>query len=243
MTEAAIETGIKTQFGKSAFLIEPCTGFSQKEQEGVTVTSEKGTDLPIDVADISHKKTGSESYKILINQINKTKDQGILLDVALNNPNSEIRLTAINRLTDQSFLLETLKKESVFHLQLMIVKRITDQDYLKEIAGSDDYCWPLREEAINGITDQDFLKEIINKELIYSLRIAAINGITDQDYLKKLVETRGDGYEGYIAVRKITDQNFIIHAPLDSEYYNILSNHYEFSQEVKFNLQHFLKHL
>ena len=211
MAEAATKTGITTQFGKSTFPIEHCTGVSQKEQESVTVTSEKETDLSIDVADISHKKTGSESYKLLINQINKTKDQEVLKIIAKTNPNSKVRIAAINRITDQDYLKKIVETIGYDYVKYTAVNRITDQDYLKKIVltrhSEDDR--ELRDGALERITDQKILLEIIKEGGVFYNRRRAVKKITDQDYLKKIVENVDNDSLRDDAVRKITDQDYL----------------------------------
>jgi len=99
--------------------------------------------------------------------------QSLLEKLAVESPDTEIRVQSVLKIADQDVLAQiALKKEEVLVVRQTAVHRLTDQAVLEKIA-LDDMDHNIRTAAVDMLTDQALLAKIALTDLRASVRAAA----------------------------------------------------------------------
>ena len=138
--------------------------------------------------------------------IDRSRDQAVLREVALNDSDKRARLAAVERVTDQAVLREVALNDSESKVRVHAVARMTDQITLSQIAISDSDA-QVRKSAVGSISDQALLGEIVmNDSACGHACKVAISRLNDQAILSKIALNNSDPNVRFQVVPRLEHQ-------------------------------------
>ena len=162
--------------------------------------------------------------------IKKIQNQNLLINLALNHPNSLIRQSACKKIEDDSILFYMANNDSSYGVRLEAIRCIEDAEILNELllnaenneiiiylinklSGNeilDDFLRTFNHEGIAGhIRKQDVLEFIACFNCHANMKIEAIGGILNEKVLENIALNDSEPKVRLHAARKITDEQVL----------------------------------
>ena len=120
--------------------------------------------------------------------VHAVRNQQLLAELALHDPDFKVRRAAASGLTDQALLIQIIGDETEYdRVRAAAAGQITDQAVLQKLANQYSHKlapYDIGEEALKHITDQEYLKSFAEDTgLMHCLREAAAGQVTNQEIL------------------------------------------------------------
>lgn len=153
-----------------------------------------------------------------VEDVKKTTNQKVLIDIAKNAENTDVRMAAVKKITDQKALIDIANNVDNDWVQMVAAQKITNQNSILEtlfdMAKNSNYEW-IKYAAVEKLTDQKSLIDIAKNDAIdYSIRTAALDKITDQntiiEILTDVAKNAAKDWMRWDAITQITDQKSLI---------------------------------
>jgi hypothetical protein len=151
--------------------------------------------------------------------VKELHDQELLIEIAKNDEDYEIRMAAVSNIEDESVLAEIVKNETNRDVIYKAIEKINDESLLIDIyknISADNYP----REAIEKINDESFLFDVA-KNGEWGLKSSAILRINDEDALVYLAKN-GRKYHRKMAVKRLVKVSNLFENIASDDYVNIL---------------------
>ena len=152
--------------------------------------------IKMGLGDLFKPKYKHSDWKIRLEAVKKIDNQKILLDIAKNDPESEVRKEAINKIEiqnidDDSVLVDIAKNDSNGFVRRRAVEKIADESVLVDIAKNDSDEF-VRRNAVEKIADESVLVDIAKNESDSYVYNKAIEKISDESVLVDIAKNASE---------------------------------------------------
>jgi hypothetical protein len=131
------------------------------------------------------------------------------VDIAINDPDYNVRQKAINNISDEVLLVDIAKNDSNENVRREAIGRISDEAVLADIVKNESSGY-VRGEAIGRISDEAVLADIVKNESSDYVRGKAIEKIhTDSILIEILKESSDESIQEY-AAEHIKDKSLLV---------------------------------
>lgn len=110
----------------------------------------------------------------------KLNNQEALIDIAMNDKNQSVRFEAVKKVNDESVLGNVAKNDSESHIRREAAKKINDETVLIDIA-KNAFDWKVRKTAVKKISDEDVLVDIAMNNMRSSIGYIALRRLEQQN--------------------------------------------------------------